>query len=123
VSRRLVEYVDIYPTLCDLAGLPKPGHLQGKSLRDLLADVAAEHKDAVITRHGGGDAVRTDGYRYMEMRTNNGAGQLRGVGLFDLDKDPDENRNVAEDPAYAEARDRLKGILDATRRTWKTDSR
>jgi arylsulfatase A-like enzyme len=123
VSRRLVEYIDIYPTLCDLAGLPKPGHLQGRSLRALLADVDAEHKDAVVTRHGGGDAVRTDGYRYMEMRTNNGAGQLRGVGLFDLDKDPDENRNVAEYPTYAEARDRLKGILDATRETWKTDFR
>ena len=63
--------------------------------------------------------MRTDGYRYMEMRTDNGAGKLRGVGLFDLDKDPDENRNVAEDPAYGKVRAKLKGILDATRETWK----
>ena len=118
VSRRLVEYVDIYPTLCELAHLPKPGHLQGKSLRALLADVDAEHKEAVITRHGGGDAVRTDRYRYMEMRTNKGAGPLRGVGLFDLDKDPDENQNVAEDPAYEAARARLKGMLETTRESW-----
>jgi arylsulfatase A-like enzyme len=117
--RRLVEYIDIYPTLCDLASLPKPGHLQGQSLAPLLADVEAEHKEAVITRHGGGDAVRTDRHRYMEMRTKNGAGPLLGVGLFDLAKDPDENRNVAEDPAYAEVRDRLKGLLEATRATWK----
>ncbi|MBC8871505.1 MAG: sulfatase [Planctomycetes bacterium] len=119
VSRRLVEYIDIYPTLCDLAGLPQPAHLQGKSLSALLADVDAEHKEAVITRHGGGDAVRTDGYRYMEMRTKKGAGQLRGVGLFDLDKDPDENQNVAEDPTYEEVREKLKGILAAHRDTWR----
>jgi len=63
--------------------------------------------------------VRTDGYRYMEMRTKNGAGQLRGVGLFDLNKDPDENRNVAEDPAYEDVRERLKGILATHRDTWR----
>ncbi len=119
VCKRLVEYVDIYPTLCDLAGLPKPGHLQGKSMQPLLADVNAEHKEAVITRHGGGDAVRTERYRYMEMHTKNGAGQLRGVGLFDLEKDPDENQNVAEDPAYADVRAELKTVLEAERMTWK----
>jgi arylsulfatase A-like enzyme len=115
VSRRLVEYVDIYPTLCDLAGLPEPAHLQGRSLRPLLADVDAEHKQAVFTRHGGGDAVRTDRHRYMEMRSAGGRGQLRGVGMFDLVQDPEENQNVAEDPAYAETRQRLKMLLDTVR--------
>ena len=115
ISHRLVEYVDIYPTLCDLAGLPQPAHLQGKSLRPLLNDVDTEHKEAVYTRHGGGDAVRTDRYRYMEMRTNGGRGKLQGVGLFDLEKDPDENRDVANDPAYTETRQQLKAMLDAVR--------
>lgn len=115
VCRRLVEYVDIYPTLCDLAGLPQPDHLCGKSMRPLLADVEAEHKEAVFTRHGGGDAVRTDTYRYMEMRSAGGRGELQGVGLFDLGKDPQENQNVADDPAYAEMRRRLKAMLDAVR--------
>ncbi len=119
VSRRLVEYVDIYPTLCDLAGLTKPGHLQGMSMQPLLADVEADHKEAVITRHGGGDAVRTAGFRYMEMHTKNGAGELRGVGLFDLEKDPNENQNVAEEPAYAEVRAKLEGMMNAARATWK----
>ena len=119
VCKRLVEYVDVYPTLCDLAGLPKPKHLQGKSMQPLLADVNGSHKEVVITRHGGGDAVRTDGFRYMEMHTKNGAGELKGVGLFDLNKDPDENQNVAEDPAYAEVRAKLAGVLEAERVTWK----
>ena len=119
VCKRLVEYVDIYPTLCDLADLPKPAHLQGKSMQPLLADVEAEHKPFVVTRHGGGDAVRTDGFRYMEMHTKNGAGQLRGVGLFDLKTDPDENQNVAENPVHADVRAKLEGVLDAERKGWK----
>ena len=115
VSSRLVEYVDIYPTLCDLAGLPLPQHLHGKSIRPLLVDVDASHKDAVFTRHGGGDAVRTDRYRYMEMRSSGGSGKLRGVGLFDLEEDAQENQNVAEDPARTEVRQRLQAMLDAVR--------
>jgi iduronate 2-sulfatase len=115
VCSRLVEYVDIYPTLCDMAGLPKPDHLHGKSMNPLLADINADHKNAVITRYNGGDAVRTDNYRYMEMRARNGLGELQGVGLFDLKKDPNENQNVAEDPAYAEVREQLKAKLDAAR--------
>jgi arylsulfatase A-like enzyme len=115
VSRQLVEFVDIYPTLCDLAGLSKPAHLQGSSMHPLLLDVDREHKEAVFTRHGGGDAVRTDRYRYKEMRARGGRGELLGVGLFDLENDPQENRNVAEDPAAADVRRRLQTLLDAAR--------
>jgi hypothetical protein len=49
------------------------------------------------------------------MRSLDGRGDLLGVGLFDLEKDPDENQNVAEDPAHADVRQKLKAILDATR--------
>jgi arylsulfatase A-like enzyme len=115
VSARLVEYIDIYPTLCELAGLPQPDHLQGQSLCSLLRDVDAAHKDAVFTRFGGGDAVRTDRYRYMEMRSARGRGDLQGVGMFDLEKDPQENQNIAEDSAYARVRKELKNMLDAVR--------
>ncbi|NOX55458.1 MAG: sulfatase [Planctomycetes bacterium] len=111
VCRRLVEYIDIYPTLCDLVGLPQPRHLQGKSLRPLLTNVVATHKDAIFTRFGGGDAVRTDRYRYMEMRAKKGLGPVRGVGLFDLERDPQENQNVAEKPSYGKVRARLTNTL------------
>lgn len=112
VCERLVEYVDVYPTLCELAGLPQPEHLQGQSLRPLLENVDAEFKDVVITRHGGGDSIRTPDYRYMEMRAQGGRGQLRGVGLFDLRIDPQENQNVAEHPDYAAVRRELQSRLD-----------
>ena len=115
-TSRLVESIDLYPTLCELAGVTPPGHLQGKSLRPLLADVDAAHKDAIFTRIGGDEAVRTERYRYMEARNKAGRGALRGVGLFDLEKDPGENHNVAEDPAYAEVLPRLRDLLVAVRR-------
>jgi len=114
-TNRLVEYVDVYPTLCDLAGLPKPDHLQGKSMLPLLEDVEADHKEAVFTRYGGGDAIRTEHYRYIEMRANRGRGKLRGRALFDLEKDPQENQNVAEDSAYAEVVKRLSARLTRAR--------
>ena len=116
VSARLVEYIDIYPTLCDLAGLQAPTHLQGQSMRPVLNDVEAEFKEGIITRHGGGDSVRTADYRYMEMRAKGGRGKLRGVGLFDLRKDPAENQNVAEQPDYAKVREQLKAMLDSVRK-------
>ncbi len=111
VCDRLVEYVDIYPTLCDLAGLPKPKHLQGKSMRPLLEDVHAQHKKVVFTRFGGGDALRTVQYRYMEMRARRGLGRLLGVGMFDLQRDPQENQNVANNPEYKDVRKRLQAQL------------
>jgi arylsulfatase A-like enzyme len=115
LSHRLVEYIDIYPTLCELAGLPKPPHLQGQSMRPLLADVQAAHKDAVFSRWGGGDSVRTDRYRYMEMRADRGRGELQATALFDLEVDPEENQNLAENRDYAEVRQELKTRLDAVR--------
>lgn len=116
-TSRFVESIDVYPTLCELAKLQLPSHLQGKSFVPLLRDVNAKHRDKVFTRHGNGDAVRTERFCYMEMRAKRGAAALQGVGLFDLEKDPNENRNVAEDPAYAQDVKRLQMLLAEHRRT------
>ena len=110
---RLVEFVDIYPTLCDLCGVPRPGHLQGKSLVSLLADVASPHKEAIFTRYGNVDAVCTDSHRLLEARGRHGAGELLARGLFDLEADPHENaaRAAAAEPAVA-----LGALLEEHRR-------
>lgn len=111
----LVEYIDLYPTLCDLAGLAHPGHLQGQSFAALLKDPTAAGKPMVISRHGGGDSIRIPGFRYSEMRNSGGAGSLRAAALFDLEKDPDENCCVVKDPAYADDVERLKQELTRAR--------
>ena len=112
---RLVETIDIYPTLCELAKISKPAHLQGKSLLPLLLDTDSAHKEVVFSRWGGGDSVRSDRYRYMEMRSDGGRGELQATALFDLKADPEENQNLSEDPAAAAVRQALKARLDAIR--------
>ncbi|MFO0001624.1 MAG: sulfatase/phosphatase domain-containing protein [bacterium] len=109
--RRLVEFVDLYPTLCDLCGVPRPDHLQGTSFKPLLADVTAPHKPAIFTRYGNGDAVRTESHRYMEARGRGGAGDLLARGLFDLAGDPQENADQASSPAAADPMAKLETLL------------
>jgi iduronate 2-sulfatase len=87
----LVEFVDLYPTLCELAGLPMPGHLQGKSIVPLLKDSSTPWKKAAFGRYHQGESVKTDRYLYTEW--DDGARML-----YDHQKDPDENLNISENP-------------------------
>ncbi|MBD3673305.1 MAG: sulfatase-like hydrolase/transferase [Planctomycetaceae bacterium] len=100
----LTEFVDIYPTLCDLAGLPLREELEGKSLKPVLKNPASEHKQAAISqyihhydgKHYMGYAMRTDRYRYIEW-LNRETFELAEVELYDHETDPDENQNIADD--------------------------
>lgn len=96
-SQRLVEMIDVYPTLAELCGLLAPQNLHGRSLNPLLDDVAAEHKSAAYTQARNGYSVRTDRFRYTEWTGANG-----GAELYDHMADPNEFTNLATDPAHAE---------------------
>jgi arylsulfatase A-like enzyme len=104
----LVEFVDIYPTLCDIAGLPVPGNLAGKSFAPLLADATAKVKDAAFSqfprKQAGRDymgcAMRTDRYRYVEW-VETATGKTEARELYDHGNDPDENENIADAAANA----------------------
>lgn len=110
----LVEQVDIYPTLCDLAGLPLPKHLQGRSMKPMLDDPAAKGKQVAISTMVStrtkliGHSVRTDAFRYIEWDEGRG-----GEQLFDLRNDPDELHDLAKAPAQAERMDRMRQRLAA----------
>lgn len=105
-TTQLVEFVDIYPTLCELAGLDLPDHLQGKSMVPLMEKPNAPFKEAIFGRYHGGDSVKTDRYQYSEWKTG-------GRMLYDHQKDPMENVNQAANPEYAEVIDRLAKLLKA----------
>ncbi len=98
-SSALVEFIDIYPTLCELAGLPVPGHVEGKSLVPVLKDPAAAHKDVAISRFTAGDTIRSDRFRYTIYTDK--AGTITARMLYDHEVDPDENTNIAADPEHA----------------------
>ncbi|MFL2847901.1 MAG: sulfatase [Coraliomargaritaceae bacterium] len=100
----LVEMVDIYPTLCELAGLELPIHLQGKSLVATMEDPDAIHKKAIYGRYHSGETVRTDRFQYSEW--SNGDKML-----YDHKKDPNEDVNVVADPKYAKVAEALAKAL------------
>jgi len=97
----LTEFVDIYPTLCELAGLSLPDHLHGKSLVPLLQNPNQPFKEAIYSRYHRGESVKTDQYVYTEWIDPDN-GEVYAKMLYDHEKDPLENVNVADDPAYAE---------------------
>ncbi|VGO15411.1 Choline-sulfatase [Pontiella desulfatans] len=110
-SAALVEFVDLYPTICDLTGINKPEHLEGKSFVPLLDKPSRGWKKAVFGRYGKGDSIRTARYLYTEWR--NKQGEIVAGMLYDHKVDPDENNNVAGHPEYADVVKRLSRELKA----------
>jgi arylsulfatase A-like enzyme len=108
----LAEFVDIYPTLCELCGLDVPGHLEGLSLVPLLQDPEREVKDAVFLRYHAGNTVKTGSHAYTEWYDE--AGQLQGRMLYDHERDPEENVNLADKPVHEPLTGELrKRLLEA----------
>jgi uncharacterized sulfatase len=118
-SSRIVEVLDIYPTLVELCGLPKPRHkLEGESLLPLLQDPnAPRDRPAYSQVQRGTDqtpasppimgrSVRTESWRYSEWD----GGRL-GRELYDHDHDPHEFRNLADDPTQARIVSEMKQLL------------
>jgi uncharacterized sulfatase len=109
---RLVELLDIYPTLADLAGVTPPAGLAGRSLRPLLnnPEAAWDHPAFTQVQRGKvpGYSIRTERWRYTEW--DRGA---KGVELYDEAADPQELKNLAREPEYADVCARLKAQLRA----------
>jgi uncharacterized sulfatase len=109
VSPRLVEFVDIYPTLIELCGLPAPAGLEGRSFVPLLEDPQQSWKKSAVTvvsapRRGLGRALRTETHTYIEWP--DGSAQL-----YDYSRDPKEFTNLADKPRYSSTVAELKRLL------------
>ena len=114
----LVEFVDIYPTLCGLAGLPTPAHLQGTSFQPLLDDPEISWKRAAVSQYPRkqeglmGYSLRTDRYRLVSWRDQATRINIRKNELYDHKVDPGETRNLANTPEHATLVKALNEILD-----------
>jgi len=105
----LVEFVDIYPTLVDLAGLALPQHLEGSSLKPLLKDPKLAWKPAAFSQYPRsvnkrrlmGYSMRTGRYRFTRWVDRYDHTKVDAVELYDHLNDPGENTNIANDPANA----------------------
>ena len=119
-SSRLVELVDLYPTLAGLCGLRAPAALEGTNLAPLLDDPKRPWKRGAFTMQGRGKerteaardiqflgkSVRAERWRYTEWDEGR-----QGVELYDHASDPRETVNLADDPRHAGTRAELQGLL------------
>ncbi len=108
---RLVELVDLYPTLSELAGLEVREDMEGDSFVPLLEEPDREWKSAAFSHYIRrpknspdnkrymGRSMVTDRYHYVEWRPwdheTKTAGEVAATELYDLEVDPDENVNIA----------------------------
>lgn len=125
----LVELIDLYPTLAQLCGLQPPSGLDGRSLVPLLENPSVFFKAGAVTqlqrnmktegpyikdpskrppivKAFDGYSLRTDRYRYTEWDEGR-----EGTQLYDLQNDPNEWQNLAEDPKFREERDNHAKLL------------
>jgi arylsulfatase A-like enzyme len=117
--RALVEYVDLYPTLCELAGLEPPPRLEGISMVPLLEDPALRWKHAAFSQFQRGfmgkfmgRSIRTRRYRYVEWR-NWFDNTFIAAELYDHRTDPQENVNIAGKS------ENQKTLQELSRRLWQ----
>lgn len=124
-STRLVELVDLYPTLTELCGLSTPDGLEGTSLAPLLDDPQRPWKRGAFTTLGRGKdrteaatqieflghSVRTERWRYTEWEQGK-----QGIELYDHSMDAREVVNLAGRPECAKAEGELRTLLH---RGWK----
>jgi N-sulfoglucosamine sulfohydrolase len=136
-----VTHLDVYPTLCELAGVEAPGWLQGSSLMPLVRGETERLHEAIFaetTYHAAYQphrAVRTERWKYIRRfddyehpvlaNCDDSASKALLVAagwgeqivpeeqLYDLVLDPAEGANLAADPAHAQTRDEMRGRLDA----------
>ncbi len=118
-SNALVEFVDIYPTLADLAGLPLPAHLEGVSMKPLLENPDRPWKTAAFSQYPRtkaqtkvpeglmGYSMRTDRYRFTVWVNRQDHSKIDAIELYDHQTDKMENNNIAADPANNELVSRL----------------
>ena len=99
-TQALAEFVDIFPTLSDLAGLSIPEQCAGESLVPLLDNPAIPGKKAVYSQWIKGATVTTQRYAYTEWTQD--TGEVYARMLYDHQVDPHENVNIAELPENAE---------------------
>ncbi|MBI9019258.1 MAG: sulfatase [Phycisphaerae bacterium] len=114
-SKALVEFVDIYPTLADLAGLEIPKQCQGSSLTALLKDGNKTWKPAAFSQYPRGIyegySIRTDKYRYTEW-INRKTKTIGERELYDHSTSPIATENLANKPEYTDTVKKLSKLLN-----------
>lgn len=103
-SDALVEWIDLNPTICELAGAPPLARTDARSLRPVLDDASRPHRDSALCCEAHFNSVRDARWKLINSPNDR-------AELYDLVADPQERHNLADDPAGAEPRRRMAGLL------------
>jgi len=122
----LVLNADLTPTLLDLAGVPLPANLHGRSLRPLLAGKPTPWRSALLYEALKPElgswplvAVRTERWKYVQTFDLQQPAKLAFEELYDLSQDPGEMRNLAFSPEHQTTRRTLEAELRKLRASIK----
>jgi choline-sulfatase len=125
----LVEFIDIVPTVLDYCGAAVPGNVQGKTLRPVLDGRSRTHRDHVFVEYAENEEAAVRGPRWKltyctgkrERKDGYATGKPspgRVVQLFDMENDPDEQKNLAGLPEHARRVEEMTTLLaDHMKRT------
>ena len=109
-NNRIVELIDLYPTLADLCGLPIPKDIEGESIKSLLTKPQTKLSNVAysVTDYHGiiGKSVRTERWHYVEWDDGK-----QGNMLYEHPKDKLELKNLSNDPKYASVITEMKALL------------
>jgi iduronate 2-sulfatase len=117
------EFTDIFPTLCDLVDIPKPGYLDGKSLLPSIKDPSFKVREFAMSQYPRGRermgySIRTDRFRYTVwlekgFRTWMPFDEKLVIAreMYDYVKDPQETENVLEKPEYQNDRKKMEQLF------------
>jgi arylsulfatase A-like enzyme len=112
-SDALVYLFDLFPTICDLAGVPTPAQVEGKSLLPVMKGETSRVRDRLFCAYRDCQRMIRD-ERWKLIKYN--AAREKHTQLFDLLNDADEMHDLAGDPDFASERTRLEGWLNEARK-------
>lgn len=117
-----VEFLDIYPTLCELNGLPVPSHTDGQSL---AAVIKGKNNEVTLKPYAAsqyprvnkmGYSIRDERYRYTVWVDWKGkktkADKIYAEELYDYEKDPNETVNLVSDKKYSKVLQQMRGYWE-----------
>ncbi|MEL7118100.1 MAG: sulfatase [Bacteroidota bacterium] len=109
-TQSLASFVDIYPTVAELAGLERPDHLVGKSLLPILENPSSSVNAHVFARWRNGETIKNDRFAYTQYYDE--AGKVKSSMLYDHANDPEETINIVTLPDYQDEIADLKAELE-----------
>ena len=129
---QFTELVDLFPSICDLAGVKIPDYMQGTSFVPLIKEPSRPWKKAAFSQFHRRPKVSADGQRYMGYsintknyhyiewyswdHTKGERGAFKGAELFHTAKDPNETINLVNDEGYEQVITQLSKQL---RQGWR----